>query len=257
MRANIQHDNKKCSSNPSSDIFQTDSSLGLLHGVIHTHPQWDLFYLPIYILGNYQLLFSSLWSDARDLLSKNLDEFSSERHGHTEMGRGWKVFQSIPYHSSAAESVQVTPSNTNSPGKLLQSTPKSDQSCFIFCRQTISSNSPMCTDTSCSLAVVPTHTHTSALSHSPQILPVFPGSVHGPPDSMVLSICIIAYCPNHINHYLPLWESFLHQQKLLKSKKLKGFFFLVSFIIAFFKLFLQQCTLEKRLCIATLTNTHS
>lgn len=55
-----------------------------------------------------RLLFSSLWSDARDLLSKiHLDEFSSEHHGHTEMGRRWKVFQSIPYHSSAAESCRL------------------------------------------------------------------------------------------------------------------------------------------------------
>lgn len=44
--------------------------------------------------------------------------------------------------------------------------------------------------------------------------------------------------------------------KVIKKQELEGFFF-ISFIIAFFKLFLQQCTLEKRLCIATLTNTHS
>lgn len=178
--------------------------------------------------GTTRLLSSSLWSDARDLLSKNhLGKFSSELHGRTEMGRGRKVFRSIPYHSSAAESCRL-PDLTQTLQASHCRAPQSltNQSCFILCPQTISSNSPVCTDTYCSLAVVPTHT--SALSHSPQILPVFPGSVHGPPVSMVLSICIITYCPNHINHYLPLWESFLAPAKVIKKQELEVLWYLLS-----------------------------
>lgn len=134
--------------------------------------------------------------------------------------------ESTPEHTIPLLScriVQATWSNTNSPGKLLQSTPKSDQSCFIFCPPTL-----QCAliPTAVSLWFLPHHT--SALGHSSQILPVFPGSVHGPPVSMVLSICIITYCPDHRNHYQPLWESFLAPAKVIKKQELEVFWYLLS-----------------------------
>lgn len=122
--------------------------------------------------GTTRLLSRSLWSDARDLLSKNhLDEFSSELHGRTEMGRRRKVLQSIPYHSSAAESCRL-PDLT----QTLQAS---------YCR------APQSLTNHASFSVLQLFNvqsrcgsyphHTSALSHSSQILPVFPGSacLHG------------------------------------------------------------------------------
>lgn len=62
-------------------------------------------------------------------------------------------YSRVPTSLLSCRIVRVPPSNTNSPGKLLQSIPKSDDSCLVVCPQTLSSNSPVCADTYYSLAV--------------------------------------------------------------------------------------------------------
>lgn len=181
--------------------------------------------------GTTRLPSSSLWSDARDLLSKNhLDDFSSELRGHTEMGRRWKVFQSIPYHSSAAEPCRL-PDRTQTLQARYCGAPQSLTNHASFSvLQLFDVHWSLLQSRSCSYA----H-HTSALSHSFQILSVFPGSVHRPPVSMALSIVLSLTAQIIEITANPSEKASLHQQRLLKSKNLKcfGIFYHSIFFQAF------------------------
>lgn len=89
LRANIQQSyQKKCSSNPSFTIFQTDSTTVLIHGSISHAPQWDLFYLSIYILEDSQSPFQlfdlmpETW-----YLTSTWKTFPQEQHDQRGIGK--------------------------------------------------------------------------------------------------------------------------------------------------------------------------
>lgn len=168
-------------SNPPSDIFQADSTSGLPHRVVHTHSQWNLFYLFYLHPGELPTPFpgSLIWCQRLGIQTPPRN-FLLGAPCCMELGVGMEVFRSPPYRS-----MQVTQFNANSPCKLLQTS----QSLINCASLSVPKPDPATlqgalTPSAVSPLLLP-------INHSLQIPPVLPGS--GPvksksPSPSVLSL---------------------------------------------------------------------